>query len=233
MSHLIEVIDNALSPELCQQWLTAFDSSPHQSAGKTGGGVDTQKKRSRDINVTGRPEFRSLLKPVMQATTQGIMHYMRKHPLAMISGLGLKLAHPVTGEIVSVTIDNFAEVAEPQLPLLLQRLFRIGQINAQKYEQSAGGYPYVHSEVYPEGGENDALHRVLLFMFYLNDVEVGGETQFYYQQMKIAPRVGRMVIAPAYFTHSHCGHVPQSGDKYILTSWVLFNRAEQIFPQSR
>ena len=127
MSHLIEVIDNALSPELCQQWLTAFDCSPHQSAGKTGGGVDTQKKRSRDINVTGRPEFRSLLKPVMQATTQGIMHYMRKHPLAMISGLGLKLAHPVTGEIVSVTIDNFAEVAEPQLPLLLQRLFGLGR----------------------------------------------------------------------------------------------------------
>jgi hypothetical protein len=124
-------------------------------------------------------------------------------------------------------------VAEPQLPLLLQRLFRIGQINAQKYEQSAGGYPYVHSEVYPEGGDNDALHRVLLFMFYLNDVEVGGETEFYYQQSRIAPKAGRMVIAPAYFTHSHCGHVPQSGDKYILTSWVLFNRSEQIFSQPR
>ncbi|MFN9287717.1 MAG: 2OG-Fe(II) oxygenase, partial [Planctomyces sp.] len=34
-------------------------------------------------------------------------------------------------------------------------------------------------------------------------------------------------------THSHCGHVPQSGDKYILTSWVLFNRSEQIFSQPR
>ncbi|MFM8725821.1 MAG: 2OG-Fe(II) oxygenase, partial [Planctomycetaceae bacterium] len=33
------------------------------------------------------------------------------------------------------------------------------------------------------------------------------------------------------FTHSHCGHVPKSGHKYILTSWVLFNRAEQIFAQ--
>jgi len=120
MSHLIEVIDNALDPELCQQWLAAFDSSPHQSTGKTGGGVDTEKKRSRDINVTGRTEFRSLLKPVTQATTRGIMHYMHKHPLAMISGLGLKLAHPVSSEVVSVTIDNFAEVAEPQLPLLLQ-----------------------------------------------------------------------------------------------------------------
>ncbi|MFN5908487.1 MAG: 2OG-Fe(II) oxygenase, partial [Planctomyces sp.] len=30
-----------------------------------------------------------------------------------------------------------------------------------------------------------------------------------------------------------CGHVPQSGDKYILTSWVLFNRSEQIFSQPR
>lgn len=229
MPHLIEVIDNALDPDLCQQWLATFDSSPHQRVGKTGGGIDVDKKRSRDINLTGRPEFKSLLKPVMQATTKGIMQYVRKYPLSMISGLGLKMAHPVSGEIVSVTIDNFVEVAEPQLPMLLQRLFRIGQINAQRYEQATGGYPYVHSEVYPESGHNDALHRVLLFMFYLNDVDVGGETEFYYQQIRIAPRTGRMVIAPAYFTHSHCGHVPQSGHKYILTSWVLFSRAEQIF----
>ncbi|HCP13571.1 MAG TPA: proline hydroxylase [Planctomycetaceae bacterium] len=232
MPHLIEVIDNAISPELCQQWLQAFDESPHLTAGQTGGGVDAAKKRSLDLNVSNRPEFRALLKPVIQATTQGMLQYFSKHPLAMISGLGLKLAHPQTGELVSVTVDNFAEVAQPALPMLMQRLFRVGAINAQRYEKSSGGYPYVHSEVYPDLPDNEALHRVLLFMFYLNDVEVGGETEFYYQQVRISPRAGRMVIAPAYFTHSHCGHVPQSGHKYILTSWILFSRAQQLFQQA-
>ena len=44
-------------------------------------------------------------------------------------------------------------------------------------------------------------------------------------------KTGDMVIAPAYFTHTHRGCVPKSNDKYILTSWVLFNRAEQIYGQ--
>ena len=40
------------------------------------------------------------------------------------------------------------------------------------------------------------------------------------------------LFAPAYFTHTHRGQVPVSNDKYILTSWVLFNRAEQIYGPS-
>ena len=78
MPHLIEVIDNAISPELCQQWLQAFDESPHLTAGQTGGGVDAAKKRSLDLNVSNRPEFRALLKPVIQATTQGMLQYFSK-----------------------------------------------------------------------------------------------------------------------------------------------------------
>ena len=66
-------------------------------------------------------------------------------------------------------------------------------------------------------------------MFYLNDVEEGGETEFYYQDKKIKPKQGSMVIAPAYFTHTHRGCIPVSNDKYIVTSWVLFNTAEQIY----
>ena len=38
-----------------------------------------------------------------------------------------------------------------------------------------------------------------------------------------------MVIAPAGFTHSHRGNRPVSGDKYIVTSWLMFNRAEKLY----
>ncbi len=66
-------------------------------------------------------------------------------------------------------------------------------------------------------------------MFYLNDVAEGGETEFFHQQRSLKPRAGTMVIAPAGFTHTHRGCVPRSGDKYILTSWILFQRAEQLY----
>ena len=70
---------------------------------------------------------------------------------------------------------------------------------------------------------------LLLFQFYLNDVEEGGETEFLYQGRKVEARKGRLIIAPAGFTHTHKGHVPASGDKYIATSWILFRRAEELF----
>ena len=40
------------------------------------------------------------------------------------------------------------------------------------------------------------------------------------------PRTGSLLFAPAAFTHTHRGNVPKGGDKYIATSWVLFQRAE-------
>ena len=62
------------------------------------------------------------------------------------------------------------------------------------------------------------------FQFYLNDVADGGETEFLHQGRKIEARQGRLIIAPAGFTHTHKGHVPASGDKYVATSWILYRR---------
>jgi len=38
-----------------------------------------------------------------------------------------------------------------------------------------------------------------------------------------------VLIAPAFFTHTHRGNRPQGGDKYIATSWILFQQAERLF----
>jgi hypothetical protein len=38
-----------------------------------------------------------------------------------------------------------------------------------------------------------------------------------------------MLIFPAGFTHTHRGNRPESNDKYIITSWVLFHRAETLY----
>ena len=35
-----------------------------------------------------------------------------------------------------------------------------------------------------------------------------------------------MLIAPTAFTHTHRGNMPKRGDKYIATSWILFQRSE-------
>ena len=229
MTDLIEVIDNVLPPTLCAELIARFEKSPNLTQGRTGGGVDLDKKRSTDVSISQNAEFADLFKQVIQLTGQQLVAYIEKYYFALVGPMGLTVHHPKTGDPVKLTGENFHEVGKPNLANLVNYLFRVGNINAQRYTAGNGGYPYWHSEVFPQTPHNDALHRVLLFMYYLNDVEEGGETEFYYQNRTIKPKAGRMVIAPAYFTHTHRGAIPRSNDKYILTSGLLFNRAEKIY----
>ncbi len=227
----IRIIDNALTPSLCRKIINTFDASPLLQPGHTGGGIDKSKKNSSDVSIQKDPAFQPILQDVFAATSQHLVNYFKDYFFALIGPIALKVKHPVTGQVVSLSADNFAEVGLPKVPELVQYLFRLGEINAQKYDINQGGYPYWHSEIYPQHNTTDALHRNLLFMFYLNDVEEGGETEFYYQNAIIKPKAGRMVIAPAGFTHTHRGNIPTSNDKYILTSWVMFNPANLIYSQ--
>jgi hypothetical protein len=229
MNDFIEVIDNQLSQSDCAQIIAAFDNSPNLTPGRTGGGIDREKKHSLDVSFSQSPQFAPWQQKVIQASAQALLNYIEKYFYALIGPIGLTVSHPQTGQAVKLTGDNFAEVGKPNLANLVNYLFRIGDINAQRYQVDEGGYPYWHSEVYPQLPNNEALHRTLLFMYYLNDVTEGGETDFIYQQRSITPKAGRMVIAPAYFTHTHRGQIPKSNNKYILTSWMLFNPAEKIY----
>ena len=38
-----------------------------------------------------------------------------------------------------------------------------------------------------------------------------------------------LLLAPAGFTHTHRGNRPTGGDKYIATSWILFQPAEKLY----
>ena len=68
-----------------------------------------------------------------------------------------------------------------------------------------------------------AHDRVLGLILYLNDVQSGGETEFFHQKYRVNPVVGRGVLFPAAWTHLHCGHVPTSCAKYVITSFVSFD----------
>jgi hypothetical protein len=62
--------------------------------------------------------------------------------------------------------------------------------------------------------------RLAFVLLYLNDIEHGGETEFLYQSVRIPPKRGTMIIAPASYTHTHRGNPPLSGTKYIMSTWI-------------
>jgi len=89
--------------------------------------------------------------------------------------------------------------------------------NIQKYKPSQA-YHNWHTE---RGGKKTS-NRHLVFMTYLNDVKKGGETEWYYQNLKIKPEKGLTVIWSADWTFTHKGHSTIDEDKYIITGWYEF-----------
>ena len=73
---------------------------------------------------------------------------------------------------------------------------------------------------------NFVANRYLVLLWYLNDVAEGGETVFPQLGLKIAARAGRLLMFPPYWMYQHQGLQPQSGDKYILSTYLLFQMTQ-------
>ena len=83
--------------------------------------------------------------------------------------------------------------------------------------------PGEHYHWHIDGGSHDFSHRQLVAIWYLNDVEgPGGETEFLFQNIKIKPEQGKLILFPPFWTHEHRAVTLEKGLKYIATTWVVF-----------
>jgi hypothetical protein len=98
--------------------------------------------------------------------------------------------------------------------ILLNSKSWIDTFMIQKYEKNKGKYVYHHDYL-----ETETEYRLLTFIWYLNDIEIGGETEFF-NYLKIKPEAGKLIIFPANWTFPHCGSMPVSNNKYIITGWI-------------
>jgi len=92
-------------------------------------------------------------------------------------------------------------------------------VNIQYYLPSEAYYSW-HTERFSSVFPHNNRH--LVFMTYLNTVTDGGETEFYYQNLKIKPEIGKTLIWPSDWTHTHRGLPSPSQEKYIITGWYSF-----------
>jgi hypothetical protein len=69
---------------------------------------------------------------------------------------------------------------------------------------------------------NHVANRYLVLLWYLNDVEQGGGTRFPQLDVTVEARAGRLLMFPPYWMYQHEGMPPISGDKYILSTYLLF-----------
>ena len=228
LSDFIELYPDMLDASWCAALVERFKTCGQDRPGRVGGGLMPDLKDSRDLTISGQPEWREVEAALNQAVFRGLLAYLRRYPHTLIAPLMLEVPGE-DGARHRLTPERLAAMEDDALSPVVQTVFRPGAINLQRYSAGRGGYPYWHCELYPRDPRGETLHRHLLWTIYLNDGFDEGETEFLYQQRKIVPRTGSLLIAPTAFTHTHRGNRPRGGDKYIATSWVLFNRAEQLF----
>jgi len=86
----------------------------------------------------------------------------------------------------------------------------------QGYKPPNGGFKEYHCE------RNSPNNVCFVWMFYLNTVNDGGETEFKYQKHFEKAEKGKLLIWPSDFTHTHRGIPSPTEEKYIFTGWYEF-----------
>jgi Rps23 Pro-64 3,4-dihydroxylase Tpa1-like proline 4-hydroxylase len=81
--------------------------------------------------------------------------------------------------------------------------------DGQKYDQ--------HNDWSPKN------KRLISYLVYTNDDYIGGELEFVHLGIKIKPEANSMIIFPSHFLFSHIAHPVQSGTKYAIVNWILYN----------
>jgi len=68
--------------------------------------------------------------------------------------------------------------------------------------------------------DHESARRFLSFMWYLNDVESGGETIF--KDLSVQPKKGTLLIFPPLWMFPHKGNSTLSGPKYIMSAYLHY-----------
>ena len=91
--------------------------------------------------------------------------------------------------------------------------------NIQHYKPGEGYHKWHCERV---GSKLPSSTRHLVFMTYLNSVKQGGETEWLHQKLKVKAEIGKTVIWPSDWTHTHRGITAKKEHKYIITGWLNF-----------
>ena len=70
--------------------------------------------------------------------------------------------------------------------------------------------------------DHATARRFVVIFLYLNDVTVGGETQFPVLDYTVTPKCGRILMFPATWQYRHAGLPPLSSKKYIVGSYLHY-----------
>jgi hypothetical protein len=191
MDKYIYIDEHSLSKEICDKIISIYhEDDDNKRLGLTQQGYDTKYKHSMDFDLRAAYKSKGIVKLLCNELNEAMNQY--KIQIDRNDKKGILYNH-FKGKILKTTAFQL-----------------------QHYTKNEGMFVY-HSDNQINTSTNE--ERKLVYMWYINDVEVGGETDFI--DFKIKPTTGKLVLFPATWTYPHCANVPISNDKYIITGWFV------------
>lgn len=190
----IYVRNNSLPKPFCNEVIDFFEKNKHMHKdGLTIGGINKNVKDTSDIfiNMGAKKNYPENMMNIIKLIQDEIRYNLTEY---------YKCINNVYKNEDEKIIKN---------PLSTEGFL------IQKYEKGIGNYKYHNDGYITETGKD----RRITFLFYLNDVDIGGETEFM-NTYKIQPRQGTILLFPSTWTYHHRGNIPISGPKYIITGWL-------------
>ena len=185
----------SLSPETCKEIITLFErKTDQQFIGRVGSG--------KKINRT------SINKNVKNTLDINIVKNDKDWE---------KYVEILSSEINNNLSEYFTKLDPTNTIFHFNKIF--GKITyssylMHKYFKDEGVFNY-HNDFSIDYSE----YRILNYLWYLNEVEEGGETEFFGHHI-VKPECGKLIFFPSEWFFPHKGNIPRSNDKYVIAGWL-------------
>jgi hypothetical protein len=190
---------NSISKELCNDIIHMFEEDSNRYEGVTAGGIQKNVKDTLDLQIpkNANSKWSKTREFLEKELEKNIKNYVKNINDAM--------------ETCEESSSNKYKV--------FNNFVTFDTIQMQRYTKQKGRYVY-HQDFSADW--TNKKYRVITFLWYLNDVYEGGETEFW-TTYKVKPEAGKLLFFPATWTYPHRGMMPISNDKYIITGWLYVN----------
>jgi hypothetical protein len=196
--------DYSISPILCKEIIEMYENEEVKHKGRTLEGVNINVKDTFDFNIPHSHDTNSKWSKIEIFLYKELKNNLSKY----IDQINCSNYKPEKNNNIDSTIfkNNTLEAY----------IFMI-----QKYNKGIGKYVY-HDDFQIEKHSDKYKYRVITFLWYLNTIEEGGETEFW-DSYKIKPLSGKLLLFPANWCFQHRGIMPISDNKYIITGWLYLS----------
>jgi hypothetical protein len=186
----------SLSKQICDEIIRRYDSEVHlKYEGVTASGMDKKIKDTQDMIIPDNEEWDDMNCILSDELQKHMKLYMCQ----------IEKADNYYPE------HNYGQ----DYHHLTEKLIQVNPFMIQRYEKQKGKYVYHH-----DGSNDPDKSRAVTYLWYLNDVYEGGETEFFGGSFKVKPETGKLLLFPACWCYPHRGNKPISDNKYILTGWL-------------